>query len=370
MKKIMVIDDNVTNLNVARKALEDLYEVLPMISGQKALKIMNKITPDLILLDVEMPEMNGFEVLKNIKSLGNPYDEIPVIFVTGIDDNSSEFEGLNLGAVDYVTKPFSFPLLLKRVELHLKMSQQQQELHDYSTELVSRITEQTSKIQHLQYSIVHVLSDLVERRDGSTGQHLIRTSEYLKVLLSRAKELGVYQDVLVDCDIEVYAQASKLHDLGKVEIPDGILLKDGKLTDYEFEIMKSHTTEGENAIKSALNLVGESPFLYIASNFAGSHHEKWDGRGYPRGLKGEEIPICARLMAIADVYDALISKRSYKPPMTHEIAVQILLDGNGTHFDPVLMEVFKDVSHQFHIISDKYRDIEVEVKHEVLGINP
>lgn len=369
MEKIMLIDDNVTNLNVARKALEGKYEVLPMLSGEKALKILSKIVPDLILLDVEMPIMDGFEVFRLIQELGAPYNEIPIIFVTGNDDTSSEFEGLDLGAVDYITRPFSFPLLVKRVELHLKMSHQQKELHDYSVNLEHKVTDQTSKIQELQYAIVHVLSDMVERRDGSTGQHLVRTSEYLKVLLTRAKDIGVYQDELCDADIEVYSQASKLHDLGKIEIPDGILLKEGKLTDYEFEIMKTHTTEGENAIKSAINLVGESAFLYVASNFTGSHHEKWDGSGYPRGLKGEEIPICARLMAIADVYDALISNRSYKPPLTHEVALNIILDGKGTHFDPVLIEVFEDVSHEFFLISDKYRDHEHDHEHTLDSIS-
>lgn len=358
MAKILVVDDNVTNLNVARKALEDLYEVYPMISGEKALKFMQRVAPDLVLLDIEMPEMDGFEVLRKIKDMGSPFDQIPVIFVTGADDTSSEFEGLRLGAVDYVTKPFSFPLLLKRVELHLRQAEQQKMLQMHSLELENEVKDKTHKIEELQYSIVHVLSDMVERRDGSTGQHLIRTSEYLKVLLKRAKELDIYNGIFMDADIEVYAQASKLHDLGKIEVPDGILLKEGKLTDYEFEIMKSHTIEGENAILSAIELVGYSPFLEIAANFAGAHHEKWNGYGYPRGLKGEDIPICGRLMAIADVYDALISSRSYKPALTHERAVSILLDGDGTHFDPVLMDVFRDVQDQFEVISDKYKDEE------------
>ncbi|MFI3114956.1 MAG: response regulator [Clostridia bacterium] len=355
-KKIMVVDDNVTNLNVARKALEDEYDVFPINSGEKALKILEKVNPHLILLDVEMPDMNGFDVIVKIKELGSPYDEIPIIFVTAKDDTSSEYEGLNLGAVDYVIKPFSFPLLLKRVEIHLKLASQQKELQNYSTNLETMVSDQIETIQKLQYAIVHVLADMVEQRDGSTGAHLIRTSEYLKILLKKAKELNVYEGELNDAPIQEYAQASQLHDIGKISIPDVILLKAGKLTDYEFQIMKTHTTVGEEAIKRAMDIIDDSAFLNVAADFIGAHHEKWNGTGYPRGLKGEDIPICGRLMAIVDVYDALISVRSYKPAFTHEQTIKIMYDGDGTHFDPVLMDVFRSVHLEFKEISDKYQD--------------
>lgn len=360
MTKIMVIDDNVTNLNVARKALENDYEVFLMLNGQKALQIMQKIKPDIILLDVEMPEMSGFEVIEKIKGLGSPYDEIPVIFVTAKDDNTSEFEGLDLGAVDYIIKPFSFPLLLKRVELHLKLASQQKQLQDYSQNLENMVHSQTETIQKLQYAIIHVLADMVERRDGSTGAHLVRTSEYLKLLFLTSKEMGIYEEELKDIDIELYTHACTLHDVGKITIPDGILLKEGKLTKGEFEIMKTHTTSGEEAIRYAMSTVENSDFLNYAADFIGAHHERWDGTGYPRGLKGEEIPLSGRLMAIADVYDALISIRSYKPAYTHEKAVEIMCEVDGTHFDPTLMKVFRKVSDQFKVISDKYKDEEVE----------
>lgn len=355
-KKIMVVDDNVTNLNVARKALENEYEVFLMLSGEKALKVIKRIQPDLILLDVEMPGMNGFEVIEQIKKLGIPFDEIPVIFVTAKDDSNSEFEGLDLGAVDYVVKPFSFPLLLKRVELHLKLASQQKELQNYSQNLENMVETQIETIQKLQYAIVHVLADMVERRDGSTGAHLIRTSEYLKVLLKKAQEMNVYDGELCDAAINEYAHASQLHDVGKISIPDVILLKEGKLNTYEYEIMKTHTTVGEEAIRKAMNFVDDSAFLRVAADFIGAHHERWDGSGYPRGLKGEEIPICGRLMAIADVYDALISMRSYKPAFSHEETLRIMNDGDGRHFDPVLMKVFREVHEEFKQISDKYKD--------------
>lgn len=355
-KKIMVVDDNVTNLNIARKALETDYEVILLLSGVKALKIIEKNKPDLILLDVEMPDMNGFEVIEKIKELGPPYDEVPVIFVTAKDDTTSEFEGLDLGAVDYIIKPFSFPLLLKRVELHLKLHQQQEELQDYSLNLETMVEAKTETIQKLQYAIVHVLSDMVERRDGSTGGHLTRTTEYLKVLLKQAKELGVYEELLEDVGIDVFAHASMLHDVGKISIPDSILLKDERLSPIEYEYMKTHTTIGEEALRFAMESLEDATFLEIAADFVGAHHEKWDGTGYPRGLAGEEIPIAGRFMAIADVYDALISRRPYKSSLSHEKAVEIILEGVGTHFDPHLIEVFRAVHSEFKVISEKYSE--------------
>ncbi len=306
--------------------------------------------------------MDGFEVLSKIKAMGAPYDEIPVIFVTAKDDTNSEFEGLDLGAVDYVIKPFSFNLLLKRVELHLKLAQQQQELQNYSLNLETMVEAKTATIQNLQYAIVHVLSDMVERRDGSTGGHLLRTTEYLKVLITKAKEMDVYPEILQKLDVKTLAHASQLHDVGKISIPDSILLKDERLSALEFEFMKTHTTIGEEALRFAMESLEDITFLEIAADFVGSHHEKWDGTGYPRGLAGENIPLPGRLMAIADVYDALISVRAYKEPFTHEKAVEIILDGDGTHFDPVLIGVFREVHQQFYECSQKYQGDEPEMQ--------
>lgn len=355
-KKIMVIDDNVTNLNLARTALAEKYEVFLMPSGEKALKVLEKVSPDLVLLDVEMPELDGFQVLAQMKEMGEEIRDIPVIFLTAKDDSNSEYEGLDLGAVDYITKPFSFPLLQKRVELHLKLVTQQHELQHYSHNLETLVSGQISTIQKLQYAIVHALGSIVERRDGSTGDHLIRTSEYLKVLLKKAQEDNVYDGELCDATIEEYAHASQLHDVGKISIPDGILLKEGKLTDSEFEIMKSHTTVGELALQEAMKFVDDSAFLQVAADFTGAHHEKWDGSGYPRGLKGEEIPICGRLMAIADIYDALTTVRSYKLALSHEETLKIMYEGDGSHFDPILMEVFREVHLEFKQIAEEYKD--------------
>lgn len=344
--KIMVIDDNVTNLGIVRMALEGQYEILLFSSGEKALKLFERITPDLILLDVDMPGMDGFEVIRQIKQFPYPVCDIPVIFLTAKGDSESEYDGLDLGAVDYITKPFSFPLLLKRVKLHLQLQQ-------YKRHLEQMVEEKTKVISELQYSIVRVMSEMVERRDGSTGSHLMRTQHYLKVLLAEVKKQNIYRDNWSDLNDELYIHASQLHDIGKVSIPDSILLKPGKLSNKEFEVMKTHAMMGEDAIRSAMTGVQETKFLEIAAAFAGAHHEKWDGTGYPRALKGQNIPIEGRLMAIADVYDALISERPYKRPLSHKEAKDIILEGGGTHFDPLLMGVFEKVSGAFQMIAQK-----------------
>lgn len=347
--QIMIIDDNVTNLNIARMALEGHYDVLLIPSGEKALKLFERITPDLILLDVDMPDMNGFDVIKEIKKSPHPVHNVPVIFVTAKDDSNSEFDGLNLGAVDYIIKPFSFPLLLKRVELHLQLQR-------YNQHLEKMVEDKTKVISELQYSIVHVLSDMVERRDGSTGRHLIRTRNYLKVLLDEVKQQNLYPDEFNDMDEELFLHASQLHDVGKMSIPDSILLKPSRLTDEEFNVMKTHTVLGEEAIRYAMSSVQEKKFLEIAASFAGSHHERWDGSGYPRGLSKCKIPIEGRLMAIVDVYDALISERPYKRSLPHEKAKAIILEERGTHFDPLLIDVFERVSEVFKKIAEELTD--------------
>lgn len=347
--KIMVIDDNMANLNLARMALEEQYDVVPIPSGEIALASLDRITPDLILLDVDMPKMNGFEVISQIKHTPRPINNIPVIFLTGKNDPESECFGLETGAVDYIKKPFSFALLLKRVELHLQ-------LQNYHKNLEKMVEDKTKVITELQYAIVHVMSDMVERRDGSTGGHLMRTQQYLQILLAEVKRRGIYRDELRNINMDLYVRASQLHDIGKISIPDSILLKEGKLSPLEFEVMKRHAALGEDAIHSAMTGVRETEFLEIAAAFAGAHHERWDGTGYPRALRGLEIPIEGRLMAIADVYDALISERPYKQPMPYDVARAIILEGNGTHFDPLLIPVFESVSSHFEKIAQAHKD--------------
>ncbi len=351
--KIMIVDDNVTNLNIARKALDELYDVVLIPNGEKALAILAKVRPDIILLDVDMPGLSGFDVIKEIKKMPVPICDIPVIFVTAKGDMNSEFEGLNLGAVDYIIKPFSFPLLQKRVELHVKLAYQQNELQNYSNNLEKMVKEKTSAITEMQYAVVHALSDLVEKRDGSTGGHIYRTRTFMKILIDSVKQQNVYSEEMQNIDAELYAHASQMHDVGKISISDSILFKEGRLTEDEFNIMKKHTIIGEQAISYSMRDVQDFEFLRVAAEFAKTHHEKWNGTGYPLGLKEKEIPISGRLMAIVDVYDALISVRPYKPAMRHEQAVDIILKDCGTHFDPELVSVFMTVADTFKEISQE-----------------
>ncbi len=344
-KKIMIIDDNVTNLTIARKALCDEYRVVLIKDPKMALVEIPNTSPDLILLDVEMPELSGFEIIEMIKNdLPEPYRSIPVIFLTAKNDGSSEFQGLNLGAVDYVIKPFSAALLKKRVELHLK-------LYSYSTNLQNMVKEQVAHIEELQYAVVYSMSEMVERRDHTTGGHIMRTSKYLKVLMQKLVEDSPYSKQLSLIDINLYAHAAQMHDVGKISISDQILLKEGKLTDEEYDIMKKHAYFGYDIIKSSVKDVKNFEFLEIAANFALSHHEKWDGTGYPNKLKELDIPLCGRMLAIADAYDAIISKRPYKTAKSHDDAVDIIVSERGRQFDPAMVDAFIAVSDKFEEIS-------------------
>ncbi len=346
-RKILIVDDNITNLSIARKALCDEYSVVLIKDGAMALAELPNIKPDIILLDVEMPGLSGFDVIKVIKNnMEDPYKNIPVIFLTAKDDSSSEYEGLSLGAVDYVIKPFSAVLLKKRVELHLK-------LYDYSTDLERIVEEKTSHIKELQYAIIFSLAEMVERRDNNTGGHVSRTSKYLRCMMTQIFADGVYRSDLEDIDVELYAHASQMHDVGKICIADNILLKKSKLSDSEYLKMKKHTEFGTEIIRTVMGNAQETGFLEIAEIFASAHHEKWNGTGYPLGLMGEDIPIGGRIMAIVDAYDAIRSERPYKAARSHEEAVAIIKQDSGSHFDPLLVNSFLKVAENFKKISSE-----------------
>jgi putative two-component system response regulator len=349
-KKIMFVDDNTTNLTVGKNILQESYNVLTVNSGERALELLEKILPDMILLDVDMPGIDGIETIKRIKASGAT-SHIPVIFLTARDDAKSELDGLALGAVDYIHKPFSAPLLLKRIEIHLVMQEQKARLQDYNDNLQKMVEEKTEKIQRLQDTVITTFAELVEYRDEDTGGHIIRTQLYLKTLAEKMLEKNIYPGEIEAKDIKLLVQSAQLHDVGKISIPDAILNKNGRLTKEEFETMKTHTTVGKDVISKIMDRVDENEFLLHASIMAYSHHERWDGNGYPLGLAGEKIPIQGRLMAIADVYDALISERPYKPAFTHEAAVGIIIEGKGTQFDPILVDLFEEVATEFEEIS-------------------
>ena len=348
--KIIFVDDNMTSLTMGRDMLKAFYEVYPAPSGAKLFEILENVVPDLILLDIEMPEMNGYEVIKKLKA--DPrFADIPVIFVTAKDDDSSELEGLDLGAVDYVSKPFSAPRLLKRISNHLLIVRQKNDLKDYADNLEKRVYEKTKEVVNLQSAVLATVADLVEFRDGLTGSHVNRTHCYLEALIREIISDGTYVEEIRKWDIEFFLLSSQLHDVGKIAIGDLILNKRGKLSEEEFEIMKTHVDIGVDAIQRIMRVTEEHAFLNHALLIAGTHHEKWDGSGYPVGLKGTDIPLEGRLMAIADVYDALVTVRPYKAALSHEEACEIIEEGAGTHFDPALVEIFKKVKDEFKRIS-------------------
>jgi len=349
-KTVFIVDDDMTNLMTGANALSELYNTFTFKSGSLLLKRLVRHIPDLILLDVDMPEMNGYEVIKLLKGNSETSD-IPVIFLTAKNDGESELEGLTLGAIDYIFKPFSPPLLRKRIEVHLLVESQKRELQDFNMNLLEMVKAKTQTVVELQNAILDTMTRLVDRRDDITGGHIERTQRYMHVLLKTIMDRGLFKEESQTWDLDSVVQSTRLHDIGKIGIRDSILLKPGKLTEEEFEVIKAHTLFGEEIIAEIEENTSEHEFLEYAKIFAVTHHEKWDGNGYPRGLKGEEIPVLGRTMALVDVYDALVSDRPYKKGFPHSEAVEIITAGNAKHFDPVIVELFLSVSHQFEHIA-------------------
>ncbi|MCL2218713.1 MAG: response regulator [Chitinispirillia bacterium] len=351
-KTVFVVDDNVTNLTLGKNALAGHYNVFTLNSGARLLKMLEKNVPDIILLDVDMPEMDGYETIRQLKS--NPDTaHIPVIFLTAKTDGESELTGLSLGAIDYITKPFTPPLLLKRIEVHLLVESQKKELMVFNKNLQHMVDEKTKMVVELKNAILKTMAELVECRDDITGGHIERTQSYLGVLIEGMHKFRVYEDQIAPWDIGLVLQSAQLHDVGKISIRDEILRKPGRLTESEFEEIKAHTIFGESVIDKIRLGSSEQAFLEHAKILVSSHHEKWDGSGYPRGLKEQEIPLLGRLMAIVDVYDALVSVRPYKSAFPHEEAVAIILKGRGSHFDPVLVDLFLKVADDFKVVKDR-----------------
>ncbi|MDR0863278.1 MAG: response regulator [Oscillospiraceae bacterium] len=350
-RKIMLVDDNMANLTIGKNMLKDAYQVFPIPSAARMFELLESITPDLILLDIEMPDENGFEAMQKLR-LDPRFADTPVIFLTARQDEASELEGLSLGAGDYISKPFSAPLLLKRIENHLTITKQRLELKDYSDHLEEMVRQKTSLITNLQNALLATVADMVESRDDVTGGHVSRTQRYFKLMIDELILEELFLDTVNSWDIDYLLQSIQLHDVGKIAISDSILNKPGSLSDEEREIMKTHTTIGLSAISRIEQNTVEHAFLRYAKTIAGTHHERWDGTGYPNGLAGENIPLEGRIMAIVDVYDALISERSYKRAFSTEEAVGIIAGGRGTHFDPVLVDVFLQIADKFARVAE------------------
>jgi len=338
-KKAILVDDNPVNLKLARNALMDKYDVFTAPSAVKLFELLEKILADIIILDVMMPGMSGYDAIKVLKT--NPRTaNIPVIFLTSKSDANSELEGFVYGAVDYVSKPFSPQILLKRIDLHVLVESQKKELEYVNQNLQKLVDEKTEEIQELQSAILKTMSNLVEYRDDVTGGHIERSEQFLKLLTEEMIRQKVYYDEVKDWDLKLFLKSAQLHDVGKIAIRDDILLKPAALTSEEFNEMKKHTLFGERVIEKIQEGTRESVFLTHAKIMAGTHHEKWDGTGYPRGIAGNKIPLQGRLLAIVDVYDALISERPYKKSLSPDEALKIIKEEKGVHFDPALVEVF------------------------------
>ena len=358
---ILIVDDTPANLSLLASLLQPTYSVKIATRGANAIKLVIEQQPDLILLDIEMPDMSGYEVCRNLKA--DPHTHaIPVIFLTSNSDPASEEQGLATGAVDYITRPISPPILLSRVRAHLADASSTASLRIANQYLEVAVTARTKELTNLQEMTVLALASLAETRDTETGNHLRRTQHYLRALGEHLKNHPDFSDALEGDMVNTLFKCAPLHDIGKVGIPDRILLKNGAYTPEEFEIMKTHPTLGRDAIVKAQEISGQRmDFFEIAKEIVYSHHEKWDGSGYPQGLIGTQIPVSARLMAVADVYDALISRRIYKGGMNHAQAVHIITEGRGTHFDPAVVDAFLTMESKFDAIANRFADTEQDI---------
>lgn len=346
-KHIAIIDDNRMKRQFLAGLLEDTFSIHAYGSGEEALKEIPRLDLQCILLDIDMPGEDGFQVLRRIKDIPDIAD-VPVIFVTSLTDQEIERRGLESGAVDFVGNQFSPEIIRARVLHHV-------DLYGYRCRLEERVRENTKTIFELQDAIMVALSDLVECRDENTAGHAQRTRAYVERLIRQLQEDGSFHDELTDSFVRDVIRASPLHDIGKIGVRDAILNKPGRLSKEEFEEIKRHTIFGASAISRAMQTVHDGSFLQVLRDMTFSHHERWDGTGYPLGLDGERIPLVGRIMAIADVYDALISRRPYKDPMSHEQAVGIIREGIGSHFDPVVGAAFLACEADFHSIAQTHR---------------
>ncbi|MFC1857029.1 two-component system response regulator [Thermodesulfobacteriota bacterium] len=355
-QKVLIVDDTPENIQILMETLKGEYAIVAAINGQKALQmaVVDPI-PDLILLDIMMPGLDGYQVCEKLKA-DDKTKNIPVIFVTAMTEEGDEQKGLDLGAVDYITKPIRPGLVKSRVRNHIELKRHRDQLEEL-------VREKTAELVQTQDATINSLATLAEYRDPETGGHIKRTQNFVKALSIKLKDHPSFSGFFDDETIDQLFKSAPLHDVGKVGVPDGILLKPGKLTDEEFEEMKNHTQYGHDTIfRVELELGGDigTSFLRFAREIANTHQEKWDGSGYPQGLKEGEIPISGRLMALADVYDALISRRVYKPPFTHSKAVAIITEGKGQHFDPDMVDAFVEIHEEFRQIAIEYADHDEE----------
>ncbi len=353
---VLVVDDAPANLSLLAGLLERDCRVKLAASGAKALDIVRRARPDLVLLDIMMPDMDGYEVCRRLKA--NPATRaIPVLFLTAMTQSEDEARGFEAGAADFIQKPINPVVLQARVRTHLQVKAYEDELRDRNAWLQQELSQRLAQVDQLREATLQVMISFAEFRDEATGHHVRRTQEYVRTLAQWLHEEGFDPELLNPADIDHIARSAPLHDLGKVATPDHILLKPGRHTPDEQTVMRQHALHGWEMLRRAADrMADDAHYLKHAMDIARAHHEKWDGSGYPDGLAGEQIPLSARLMAVADVYDALISARPYKPPMTHEQALQIIRDGSGAHFDPRVVDALEACLPQFQHIAQTWRD--------------
>ncbi len=355
---VLIVDDETFYIDVLVALLGEQYQVSVAKNGEQAFKrIEGGFNPDLIVLDVVMEGMDGYEVCARLKA-DPALADIPVIFLTVKSDVDSEMHGFEMGAADYISKPFSPPIVKARVATHIALAQSQQALKQENLLLEERVEERTQEIARTQDVAIYCMASLAETRDNETGKHIRRTQHYVKRLALALVAHPRFAELLSPAYIDLLFKSAPLHDIGKVGVPDAVLLKPGKLNPEEWDEMKKHAEYGKDALENAELEYGTSSFLSVAKEIAYGHHEKWDGTGYPQGLSGEQIPLSARLMAVADCYDALISRRVYKPPFSHAEAAKIILDGRGKHFDPAVVDVFAQLQDAFIQIAEQFADDE------------
>lgn len=353
---VLIVDDSPAILSLLAGLLHSTYTVKAVNHGAKALKIVSKEQPDLILLGVELHDISGYDVCRQLKTEHHT-QHIPVIFLTSKVDVEGEEMGMSLGAVDYITRPISPKILLSRVKAHLVNASHLITMRTNNEYLEFKVAKRARQLAAVQEVTLLALASLAEVRDPETGNHLRRTQNYMRIVGQHLRNHPRFSSYLDDGVIDLLFKCAPLHDIGKVGIPDRILLKAGPYEPCEFEIMKTHPTLGYEALLHAQEATADSiEFLEVAKQIVYSHHEKWDGSGYPQGLAGDAIPIPARLMALADVYDALISRRVYKPALSHAQASQIILNGRGTHFDPDVVDAFLASGDEFQAIASRYAD--------------
>ena len=352
---VLVVDDMETNIDILVETLGDTYDVAVAMDGPSALELAAALHPGLILLDIMMPGMDGYEVCRRLAA--DPATAgIPVIFLTAMTDVADKARGFAFGAVDYVTKPFEPLEIQARVRTHLALTQARHELARQNEILEAKVRERTRELVVTQEAIIEAMACLAEYRDPETGGHIKRTKNYMRLLAVTLREHPRFRHFLTEETIELLYKSAPLHDIGKVGVRDDILLKPGRLTDDEFTIMRRHPVYGRAAIQAASAKLGPNSFLELAEEIAYTHQERYDGTGYPQGLAGDAIPIPGRLMALADVYDALISRRVYKEPFTHAQAVALILEGRGSHFDPDMVDAFMAVQEDMRQIALEFAD--------------